>query len=402
MARRDSTADALACSVKGFSSIQAARMQSDVDGDPSCSGDPPLEEAREDEAAGEASSTAEGVAGGGAAGAGVSAEVFLEPHEGGVPTVSSCSALPSYVSPPAGARQEEEGNGDIPRGRGGKGGVEAGTCVVVLEARGERRPSDAPAAGPSDAVGAGRSRHQAAAPRVAVGAASAQPAVPAPVPKEEAPCRVRSASLKGRDCPAPRGPQARERRDSQGRGVGRHSARAAHRSPSLPAAAVWENHVSCAGAAAEQQTRRQEPVPAPRARGGSAPLPRGLVKTNSAGRCGRASSQEEAVSAEEALPRASSAGPSRTSPPPLICHNKVYPQRAAPPAQPPPTRQGMDSWGGRRSAVHPRAPPPDARRGSGRPSSLRGVTAECEVHPPQPPHLSHPLDAPSPTESTML
>nr|XP_027223524.1 serine/arginine repetitive matrix protein 3-like [Penaeus vannamei] len=356
MARRDSTADALACSVKGFSSIQAARMQSDVDGDPSCSGDPPLEEAREDEAAGEASSTAEGAQEEEQQGPEWPAEVFLEPHEGGVPTVS-CSALPSYVSPPAGHGRRREGNGDIPRGRGGKGGVEAGTCVVVLEARGERRPSDAPPAGPSDAVGAGRSRHQAAAPRWAVVAASAQPAVPAPVPKEEAPCRVRSASLKGRDCPAPRGPQARERRDSQGRGVGPLRAR---RPPLAvaPRRRRLENHVSCAGAAAEQQTRRQEPVPAPRARGGSAPLPRPREDQQRGAVRARASSQERRrCQAEEALPRASSAGPSRTSPPPLICHNKVYPN-GRPPRAAAAHAPGHGFVGRAPQRRAPRAPPP--------------------------------------------
>ncbi|KAK7076175.1 Retinal guanylyl cyclase 1 [Halocaridina rubra] len=168
---------------------------------------------------------------------------------------------------------------------------------------------------------------------------------------------------------------------------------------SVSSVGVVQNHISqipvfeLKGRALTSRTPVSCPE-TPQSRSVSSSSHRMLSKSNSAGHKSHVSLEDT----EENIVRGSSCPPgprresARASSPPLICHNKIYPHKGdvVSPVKDrsrPISTQG-DSW-----KNHNRQQEPEVS--SGRPTSLRGVTAECEVHP-------HNVDLPSPTESTML
>ncbi|XP_068230068.1 uncharacterized protein [Palaemon carinicauda] len=169
--------------------------------------------------------------------------------------------------------------------------------------------------------------------------------------------------------------------------------------PSLPSTGVVQNHIPQVPVI-ELQGRTvisRTPVSCPdtpRNRAVPASSHRVVSKSNSAD-TRRHMGQEEL---EEMVVRGSSCSPGprrescRGSSPPLLCHNKIYPHQGVPVSPIRDLNRSLvspgDSW-------RPHQRQQETGISSGKPTSLRGVTAECEVHPCN-------VDPPSPTESTML
>lgn len=199
---------------------------------------------------------------------------------------------------------------------------------------------------------------------------------------------------------------SKNRREGQQRS--RHS-RATSRSPLPPAPTIQENHVDCVIEIELQGGLVITKTPGDfhdAIRGHSTPSTghRVVSKSISGGRnCVPQEDVVEPVSRTPNFPlgprRESCRGPSipRTISPPLLCHNKVFPQHGMASPVRDHTRSAsspVGSWGhGPHQALLQQQQQQET--GESCPTALRGVTAECQVHP-------HSQDLPSPTESTML
>ncbi|XP_071536423.1 LOW QUALITY PROTEIN: uncharacterized protein [Panulirus ornatus] len=194
----------------------------------------------------------------------------------------------------------------------------------------------------------------------------------------------------------------------EGHQLSRHSC-ATSRSPLPPAPTIQENHVDCVIEIELQGGLVITKTPGDfngAIRGHSTPSTghRVVPKSNSGGR--NCVSQEDSVEPASRAPnfslgprRESCRGPSmpRTVSPPLLCHNKVFPQHGVASPVRDHTRSvssHVGSWG---HDLHQALLQHQQQQEMGEscPTALRGVTAECQVHP-------HSQDPPSPTESTML
>ncbi|XP_042237492.1 uncharacterized protein LOC121876461 isoform X2 [Homarus americanus] len=327
MARRDSTVDSLA-SIKGFSSIHAAKMQNE---------------------ALEASVCEEEVAGGsGDARMMLSVLQQLSSESEGVPT------------------QDAEGEGSssprvvVPNGRTH---LEA-SCIIVKEANKSCKDdsSSTKQVSKSNCV---KSKSQSSVPKNICDSVVV-------VPKT----------------------YSRERRESHHRS--RHS-HARSRSPQPSAPLLQANHVDhtseielqMGSVIANTPVENSGNIGTHAFHGGDH---RVFCKSNSGGK--RCTAEEDT---DDPSGRASNFPPGprrescrgsntpRTASPPMLCHNKVFPQHD----MSSPVRDRTTTWG------HGPLPGAQQEMGGMRPTALQGVTAECQVHP-------HTQDPPSPTESTML
>ncbi|XP_064120468.1 uncharacterized protein LOC135225163 isoform X1 [Macrobrachium nipponense] len=169
--------------------------------------------------------------------------------------------------------------------------------------------------------------------------------------------------------------------------------------PSVPSTGVVQNHIpqvpviELQGRTVISKTSVSCPD-TPRNRAVPASSHRVVSKSNSADSRSHIGPEE----LEEMVVRGSSCSPGprrescRGSSPPLLCHNKIYPHQGGP-VSPirdlnRPLANPGDSWRPHQRQQETGVP-------SGKPTSLHGMTAECEVHPCN-------VDPPSPTESTML
>ncbi|XP_069196091.1 retinal guanylyl cyclase 2 [Procambarus clarkii] len=194
-------------------------------------------------------------------------------------------------------------------------------------------------------------------------------------------------------------------RDKRGCYHQKRQSRARSRSPQPPAYAIQMNHIDHASEMELQVGAAITITPGDnhdfnRSHASPGASYRVFLKNSPDGRCTEDHDDESSTRTPNfplGSRRESNRGPSmpRTASPPMLCHNKVFPQLGMATLARDPTRPTTSSAGTWSHGALPGIQPQQQELGGMHPTALRGVTAECQVHP-------HTQDPPSPTESTML